>query len=110
MPMRFAAALLGGFFVAAVSGPALAEPVCGPRDTIARLLRTDYGERPVADAVTAWGRHLVLFAAPDGATWSIAVTDQRGTSCVIAAGVGWHGRSSGASEPPALLQPGRSIH
>lgn len=103
-----AAALLGGFFMAAWPVPVAAEPVCGARDAIARLLRAEYGERPVAEAVTGWGRHLVLFATPDGATWSIAVTDPRGVSCLIAAGVDWRSRSSDALDPldpPDLPQP-----
>lgn len=97
------AALMGGFFMPA---PAAAEPVCGQRDAIARLLRTEFGERPVADAVTAWGRHLVLFTAPDGATWSIVVTDPGGVSCLIAAGVDWRSQSLAQSpDLPDLPQP-----
>lgn len=110
MRFRLTAVLLGGFFMALASGPAVAEPVCGERGAIARLLRTDFGERPVADAVTAWGRHLVLFTTPGGASWSIVVTDPGGVSCLIAAGEDWRSHSPDAPDQLDPPQPDTRTH
>ena len=104
------AAILYGFLIA---GPADAETVCGPRDALAGVLRADWNEQPVADAVTAQGRHLVLFSAPDGATWSIVVTAPGGASCLIAVGVDWlhrPPRATGAFDPRETSKPDRGIH
>lgn len=84
--------LAGALLVAPAAGQTLAQsadPACGPRAAMLEVLARRYGERPVAGGVTAEGRLIEVLASPDGATFTVLLTDGRGASCLVLAGAGW---------------------
>ena len=58
---------------------------CLPREAMAEHLSAAFGERIVAQGITAGGRLLQLWSAADGATWS-AVIVSGATACMAADG------------------------
>ena len=84
--------------------PALASH-CQPRERWVEFLKDEYGEQPVAFALTNEGGVLEKFSAPDGKTWTLLVTSPDGTSCGIAAGEGnWQ-----EATPKLLKEMGQPI-
>jgi hypothetical protein len=65
------------------------EPYGLSRDEVVAQLGGAYKEAPVAGGIAANGNILEVFAAPDGASWTIIVTRPDGMSSVIAEGEGW---------------------
>lgn len=56
---------------------------------LAAFLREAFEEVPVARGVSDSGLLLTVFAAASTTTWTLAVTDPSGLSCIIAAGSGF---------------------
>lgn len=70
-------------------------PQCAPTEAMVKVLADDYGEAPIGFGLSGPGM-FVLFAASDGATWTLTVN--RGAAlCVLAAGTQW--QSSPATAP-----------
>ena len=76
---------------------AVAEPKCGPRDTVIGHLAKKYGEAPAAMGVTSNGALVEVLENKTKDTWTIVVTLSDLTTCLIAAGEGW--RSKEYAEP-----------
>ncbi len=92
-----AALLLVGViaFLAIFARPAAAQSNCGPMTRIAAALASRYGEAPVASGLSGSGAAIVLFATPDGGTFTVLVVRPDGTACGLASGNAWE-----------LLEPG----
>jgi hypothetical protein len=70
---------------------------CGPIDQIAAKLGAEYQETRVQQGVAQDGAMLlVIFAAPDGATWTAVMVRPDGVGCMAAAGTDWQARSDPA--------------
>ena len=67
---------------------ALAEPPCGPRETLMRELAKTYGEAPSGRGLTREGALLELFSSDRG-TWTMVLSSADGRACVLAAGERW---------------------
>lgn len=86
------------FFVSALFLLSLATPMaahgqvqtaCANRDEIVSALESRYGERPVAAGLAGERVIVEIFAAPDGATWTILLTRPDGISCAVLIGEAW---------------------
>ncbi|MFH1806816.1 MAG: hypothetical protein ABID63_18200 [Pseudomonadota bacterium] len=67
--------------------PALADPArCMPVDSMITGLAQQHGETPVARGVLFNGNLLLVFATPDGATWTHVVVTPGGVACSVASG------------------------
>jgi len=75
--------------LAVFAGPAAAETVCARMEQIAAGLAQGYGEAPVSRGLMPSGQLLVVFAAPDGATFTLIIVSAAGVGCVGASGTGW---------------------
>lgn len=82
----FAGLAFGLAGAAAGALPLRAEPVCAPRDQVLAQLATRYGEERRAVGLVGERRIMELFAARDGESWTIIVTDPEGRSCLLASG------------------------
>lgn len=84
------AAILVALVLTLFAWPAAAQQGrCGPRDEAITKLETDYRERRIGMGATQDGRAVFELYVSDSGTWTILVTDTRGTSCIHGAGVGW---------------------
>jgi hypothetical protein len=80
--------MAGGMF--ATSTSAEQQPVgCHQPKEIARLLSTDFSERPVAFGLQQDGTLMQVFASKAGETWTVVLTTPRGLSCIVAEGRRW---------------------
>ena len=85
-----AAFFVSALFIASLApAPAHAQAACADRDEIVSALESRYGERPVAAGLAGERAIVEVFAAPDGATWTILLTRPDGISCAILAGEAW---------------------
>ena len=82
------AGLAAGFLMAATT-VASAQSACLPHGKLVDLLDGRYSEQRVAVGLESNGRLFEIFAADDGATWTMVVTTPDGASCVVAAGLEW---------------------
>jgi len=73
----------------AIASSASAQPACLGHDKLVQMLDGRYSERPVAFGLEASGRLFEVFAAEDGATWTMVITTPEGASCVVAVGEEW---------------------
>ena len=62
---------------------------CGPRDVFTMYLSTHHGEEPVSAGLQGSDKIIEIFTSKEGETWSILVTDNEGTSCLVASGTDW---------------------
>jgi hypothetical protein len=84
----FACALMIGTLVTALASPAQAQGRCGPHDAIVKVLAGKYQENRHALGLINEKAVMEVFISPKG-TWTMLVTDQRGLTCIIAAGDAW---------------------
>lgn len=83
--------------------PAWAQENCAPIDRVEAKLAAEYRETRVQQGVTQSGQTmLVIFAAPDGATWTAVMVRADGLACMAAAGSDWQTRS----DEPAVPETG----
>lgn len=66
-----------------------ASPQCAPIDQVVEGLARNYGEELVGDGGGPNGSRLMVFAHPDGDTWTVIGLMPDGTACLIASGVDW---------------------
>jgi len=85
--------LLAALVLAAT--PASAQNLCATLDKIADVLREDHREVPVQIGDTRAGQ-VVVFATPDGGTWTIVVVSPDGRACVVSDGKRWRATGRGA--------------
>ncbi len=80
----FAAVLVS---YATITGAA-AQSVCTDRNDVLRHLGKKFAEGPVAIGLASNGAVLEVLASKSG-TWTIILTLQSGTSCIVASGEAW---------------------
>lgn len=64
-------------------------PNCVKRKDLLKQLEARFSEVPVAMGVSENGGVVEVFAAKDGATWTVTITMPNGFSCMLAAGEAW---------------------
>jgi hypothetical protein len=82
--LPFSAALMAAFIMSA----ARAQSPCAPRHEMAAALG-GYGERVVARGLAQDGTMIEVYTTPDGATWSLVITQPGNLSCLTGAGKAW---------------------
>jgi len=93
----------------AVASPAFAaEPICGPYRAIAATLTDQWREDVVGRGLTGEGQMIVIFADPEGDTWSALVVNADGSACMVAAGTAWEALPFPASGEKGQAMAGRS--
>ncbi|MFO0450820.1 MAG: hypothetical protein ACK52I_19530 [Pseudomonadota bacterium] len=76
--------------------PAIANAsVCAPLEDLARVLKDDHQEVPIAIG-DARGGQVIVFSTRDGSSWTILLVGQSGHACVAADGVRWRLPGRGA--------------
>jgi len=65
---------------------------CADREDVLDQLNDRYKEVPSAAGLASNGMVIEVVATPDGATWSIIMTNPKGVSCLLATGEGWQTR------------------
>ena len=64
-------------------------PSCMLAGELASFLEEEFEELPMARGVSDAGVLVAMFAAKATGTWTIAVTEPSGVSCIVAAGTGF---------------------
>jgi|688.fasta_scaffold92936_4 hypothetical protein len=78
-----------------VASPAAAQQICAPLEDLARVLKDDHQEVPIAIG-DARGGQVIVFSTRDGSSWTILLVGQSGHACVAADGVRWRLPGRGA--------------
>jgi hypothetical protein len=92
----FECALMIGTLVTSLASSAEAQGRCGPHDEIVKVLNGKYKENRRALGLINEKAVMEVYISPKG-TWTMLVTDQRGLTCILAAGDAWE-------EAPLLVQ------
>lgn len=69
--------------------PAKAAPQCDAAERVLALLVDRYGEQEIGAGTAGGGSRLLIFAHPDGDTWSVVVLLPDGRACLVASGADW---------------------
>ena len=77
------AAFLAG---AGLTGAAMAQTACGPRDLVVERLAERYGEARQSIGVTVNGAVVETFANLESGSWTITLTMPDGIACMVASG------------------------
>ena len=72
--------------LAAFSGPAHGQAVCANRDAMVAELARVYSEVRVVVGINRGSTLIEIWAAPDGATWTLLETFPNGRACIRAFG------------------------
>ncbi|HMR29518.1 MAG TPA: hypothetical protein PKA13_06540 [Geminicoccaceae bacterium] len=72
---------------------------CHAPKEIARLLSTDFSEKPVAYGLQQDGTLMQIFASKTGETWTVVLTTPAGLSCIVAEGIRWENLPAGPDGP-----------
>jgi hypothetical protein len=99
LPRIAAVAGLSAVAALATASTASAQTACLAHDKLVDMLDGRYSERPVAAGLDVGGRLFEVFAAKDGATWTMVVTTPQGASCVVAVGEEWQEPKELAFDP-----------
>lgn len=70
-------------------GHALAQERCMPRDQLMAIALQQYHEVTIAAGILNEGAILELLNSGGGETWTLVRTDNKGVSCIVAAGQAW---------------------
>jgi hypothetical protein len=92
--------------IAAGSAPAVAQeqPACAPIADIEAKLAAEYQETRVQQGIVGDGRAMLLiFAAPEGKTWTAVMLRHDGVGCMAAAGSDWQVRNDAPAVPETGL-------
>lgn len=81
-----------------ISSPAVAqEPKCAPYDQVEAMLAAEFQETRVQQGIVGDGQAMLLiFASPNGGTWSAVMVRPDGVACLAAAGSDWQTRNDPA--------------
>ena len=90
----FKMALIAALTTATLSVGTEAAPVCGKRKDVVDRLSETYKEVPVGIGLAINGGFMELFAASDGATWTMIITLANGPTCLVATGHDWQFRQA----------------
>ena len=80
---------------------ARAEPACASHEAVRKQLEQRYAEAPIAMGLANSGNLLQVFAAEDGVSWTVVLTQPDGTSCIAASGRYWQTVTAKALGPEA---------
>jgi len=72
----------------AIPTSASAQQVCGPRENMVKTLKKQYKEEQIGLGLKADGTVIELWMSATG-TWTIAITQSNGKSCIGASGTKW---------------------
>ena len=86
-PFKFAA-VLAAVSLFSSAGVASAGAACGSHDALAKSLTTKFKEARRVMGVVNAKAVMEIFMSPQG-TWTVVVTDTKGTACIIATGQDW---------------------
>lgn len=92
LPLRLAALLvtLVALLLWAVPMMAVAQtPQCAPLDRVVEGLANGWQEAPVGRGMQGGELIVMVFAAPEGETWTIIGVGPDGTACLLASGAAW---------------------
>ena len=81
--------LLAALLTVTLSTPSSAYQLCKEGEFIKEQLAKKYQELSTAFAITSDGGLLEVMINPNKSTWTIIVTYQTGTSCLLAYGEAW---------------------
>lgn len=62
---------------------------CGPRDVIVELLAERWGETRKSVALDTNGAMVEIFASEETRTWTLAVSNPGGVTCIVLTGHAW---------------------
>ena len=82
------AAVFAVLSLVSIAGNAEAAPPCGDHDKIVDVLGHKFKESRRVMGVVNSKAVMEIFMSAQG-TWTMVITDTRGTSCIIAAGEAW---------------------
>ncbi|MDH3228894.1 MAG: hypothetical protein OEN55_03775 [Alphaproteobacteria bacterium] len=99
LPRIAGVAGLSAVLAMVVASPVPAQTACLSHDRLVEMLDGRYSEKPVALGLEAGGRLFEVFAATDGATWTMVITTPDGASCVVAVGEEWQEPQQLAFDP-----------
>ena len=85
IPVALAAAALAAFLMPVAQAQQPQRFPCAPRDDVLRILATRHGEALIVRAM-AGPRVFELYSNPDSRTWTVILTDNRGTACMAGSG------------------------
>jgi hypothetical protein len=71
------------------AGAAMAASPCKKYEQMSETLERQYAEVPVGGGLASTGKLVQVFAAKDGATWTVVLTQPNGMSCIVASGRYW---------------------
>jgi hypothetical protein len=78
------------------------QAVCLPLDRLREQLKTKFNEDEVGGGIVGETAITLLFASPDGDTWTIVMLSPDGNACVVAGGSDWfHARIPAKGERAA---------
>lgn len=93
------AGLAAGLATVIASAASAQQTACLAHDKLVQMLDGRYSEKPVALGLEVGGRLFEVFAAKDGATWTMVLTTPEGASCVVAVGENWQEPKQVAYDP-----------
>jgi len=67
---------------------AVAETLCGTRDTVLKQLASEYQEAPIGIGLASNGAVVELLTSSSG-SWTLLVTTPRGPTCLMGTGEAW---------------------
>jgi phage/plasmid primase-like uncharacterized protein len=80
-----------------IAAPAWGQDKCAPYDQVEAMLAAEFQEIRVQQGIVGEGEAmLVIFASPNGETWTAAMVRPDGVACLAAAGSDWVTRSDPA--------------
>lgn len=100
-PLSCAGALAGlaaGILMATTTS-ASAQSARLPHGKLVDLLDGRYSEQRAAVGLESNGHLFEVFAADDGATWTMVITTPDGASCIVTAGLEWQAPESEEVDP-----------
>ncbi len=80
---------LAALLLLATPAVAQQQQACGNYVEMAKNLKDKFSEQRVAMGLNQKGDAVVIFASPNGATWSALTVQPTGTACMVGAGSQW---------------------
>lgn len=69
--------------------PQEAQPVCGTLKAVRDNLKRQFKEVEMGGGFINESAAVLLFATPDGASWTLVTITPNGNACILAGGQGW---------------------
>lgn len=81
--------ILVGLPVSVSAADRVANVLCDERDTLRKLLKTQYGARMNGRGIRGPDTVLEIWAAPSSGDWTLVQTYSSGQACIVAMGRDW---------------------